>query len=318
MGKPRSIQSQLRYVIEQSISFGRSKHNDRINGVDTESKLYSYSNTNNMVDTAKDFATYMKENHKDIKQVSQIKAEHIQGYLDTKALTCNQNTLDQLYSRLGKLETMANKVYKHSDINFEMSAVNKNVATRTTKMRDVAMTEKDYQEIINTDKPSDWKRATQLSHEFGLRVSESCKLKVQDIKENSIYIYQSKGGRSREIKIETAEQRALVTELKEYAKQKGFADNETIIKAKPDSVNKGLRERSQKLGLTKYTEAKTGMHAVRKNYCIREYDKELEKWEAANEKWDKSKINMEAWDKVSHKIGHGDGRTDLAHSYLCK
>lgn len=319
MGKrQRSIESQFRYVIESSRCFGRSKYVDRQKGIDTESKIYSYNTNHNMVDIAKDFGSYMKEHHKDIKQVCDINETHVQDYIDHKANTCNQNTLNQIYSRIRKLEAMAKKVYKYSDVNFGLSKINKNVAIRTDKMRSIAMDEGHYKEIIKTDVDSDWKRATQLSHEFGLRVSEACKLRPQDLRENSIYVFQSKGGRSRNIKIETSGQRMLVAELKQYAKKNRMSDTETIIKAKSDSINRGLRERAKKLGYSQYTEAKTGMHSVRKNYCIREYDKELEAWENNNGKWESKGINMEVWDIVSNKIGHGEGRHELAHAYLCR
>ena len=86
--------------------------------------------------------------------------------------------------------------------------------------------------------------------------------------------------------------------------------NDAILNIKVNSLNKGLNQRMKKLGITTYTDAKTSFHAIRKSYCIREYENRL-----PND-WDTSKLNLKAWDEVSSLIGHGKGRTDLAKIYL--
>lgn len=74
--------------------------------------------------------------------------------------------------------------------------------------------------------------AIRLSKEFGLRVSEVAKLRVEHVDkalDNDHLWVKGKGGQIREIPVERPEQRKLLEELKEYANKKGLQKVELVL-----------------------------------------------------------------------------------------
>ena len=172
-------------------------------------------------------------------------------------------------------------------------------------MRTIAMKESDYEKIVNVSSSAKGYFAVKLSHAFGLRVSETVKVRPCDIRDNKLIVYKSKGGKTRILPIETKEQKEIISQLKDIATRESRASDKPILNINKGSVNKWLSTRCKQLGIRTYNDHKSSIHSIRKNWAIREYRKEL----MNNDK-------KTAWANVSEKLGHGRDREDLREVYL--
>lgn len=107
-------------------------------------------------------------------------------------------------------------------------------------LRDIELSQKHLDIIAKVNELSNSKNviAIQFAELFGLRVSEICKLKGKDMNiENKILrIVDSKGSRSRDIKILITEQLNLCNNIKCL-----IAEEERVCPLREDSVNTFLR-----------------------------------------------------------------------------
>ena len=67
-------------------------------------RVFSFADRKNLIDLSAHFAGYMSEHHSEVRQLRDIQTDHIQGFLDAKAETVSQATLQQYESRFRKLE----------------------------------------------------------------------------------------------------------------------------------------------------------------------------------------------------------------------
>ena len=301
----KNIKSQIFYALESNFHEGMSKHSLKAqNGNrDYGSKIFSYQSLNGLKDTAKDFANFMKSKHPEIKKVVHIRQEHVKEFLDSKVATSRNLTLQTYATRLNKIGICCSETY-NKRLNFKVEAPQKE--GQSEKIRVGAMEKSDFNKVLETSYNCDSKKAIQLAGAFGLRVSECVHLRPCDINLNNqtIFIHQGKGGRDRTLEIRTNEQKQIITELN---KIKG-KENEPILKVKADSVNQYLSNNLKRLGITKYSMQKTGVHSIRKMYATERY----------NELRDKGLNHRKAWDVVSNELGHGKGREDLFKVYVVK
>ena len=65
----------------------------------------------------------MKQEHPNIREIRQIKPDHVQGFLAAKSSTATQATLDQYGSRFNKLERLVNDSYKSCSVDFHSVVV---------------------------------------------------------------------------------------------------------------------------------------------------------------------------------------------------
>ena len=116
----RSMTNQLSYAVGKNKAIGQSKHADKGNGKDGvrhDGRSYSWQTHNARLDTAKQFGKWMGAKYPEIERAIEIKAEHINEFLEEKRKTCRQATLDSYSSNLRTLTKMIDKTNK------EMKAV---------------------------------------------------------------------------------------------------------------------------------------------------------------------------------------------------
>ena len=300
----KNIKAQFNYAISSNFFEGMSKHSIKAEQGEFGAKIFSYSTRNALKDTASDFSKFLRSEYPEIRQVKQIKQEHVMAFLESKKLTCSQATLQQYQTRLDKLGKCCSETYGRK-INFKVDVPKKEA--NTIYSRTIPMQEEDYKKVIANSRECDSKIAVQLSHAFGLRVSETVKIRPCDILANQLHIHQSKGGRDRTLEIRTAEQKDIVEKLRTW-RSVGFT--EPILKVKADSVNNFLKTNLERQGVKTYKEHKTGIHSIRKNYAIRRMDELTAKYP--------NKTEEQKWNIISKELGHGEGRSDLMRIYLCK
>lgn len=298
MGK--NLKHQFIHAVEDNFNESMDKHSMKNNGVRNDGKIFSYSDRKNLIDVSCNFANFMKENYKDIKQVKEIRAEHIQSFLNHKAEECSNATLKQYEAKFNKLEKIVNKTY---NINVNYKGYTLPLSKENTKIRDSSMSKDDFMKLekaFNSSKSSA-KIAIQLTARTGLRVSECTKLQGRDInlKDNVIHVEDGKGGRNRDVPIR-AEDRNYFADLKA-----NIGDMERVCPVRSDSINKAIDRAMKGEGIrNKY--ADTSIHCIRKMYAQKEYDRfRSEGMEI-----------RQALQEVSKLLGHGEDRMELMKEYV--
>ena len=288
---------------------GHDKHADKHNGKHLDT-VYSYAERSNLIELSAQIGKFIKENYPDTKRVLDIKKDMIQSFINSKADTCNKETLGQYVSRIHKLEHVVNEIYKgsaswYNDLITPISNIS------NEKTRNIAMTREDYNAILerayNMNSKSKAIIAIEFSGRFAMRVSETCKLQPRDIDFNKmeLHIHKSKGKRSRKMKIKLDD----IEYLEQIIKDKEM--DKSIVDIKEDSVNKYLARAEEDLGIReKYKNADTGIHCIRKMVAQERYDENRN-----NGFTQKESLNM-----VSEYLGHGMNRDDntIGTIYLLK
>lgn len=290
------------YQMTSKLEFaeGVQKHTYKIeNGYEMSDKIFSWSERNNLKDVCNNFSNFLKENHPDVKKLSQVTQKHCVEFLCKKAEACTSSTLKSYSKALEKLGKIFSKAYK--SVNAESWKVNPPIKEKT-KLRSIAFDRDDFKKIMANSNDCLSRRALDICGRLGLRVSEVTNIRSKDIDEKrmTLHIHRSKGGLSRDISINKSD----LTILKEYAK--GKAADQRIIPITNNAVDRFLRVQCNLNGLTKYAEAKTGVHAIRKMVAQELYDK------LRNE----GKTKQEAREVVTKFLGHGANRKDVARVYI--
>lgn len=296
----RNLKYQYNYCINNCFREGMDKHSIKHSEGLGTSKIFSYADRKNMLDVASNFSNFMKENYSSIKKVKDVKGEHIQAFLNSKAKDCSKKTLEQYASKFSKLAKCVNNTYNTSVLYSGFTVPNGKENTK--KIRDIAMSEEDFSKLESyfKDKKTSAKVAIQLSKRLGLRASECAKLQGRDINIDNGYIHvaDSKGKRSRDVKINTNDI--------EYFKslKANYSEFERLCPVQVDSINKSLRRALEALNLAnKYTD--TSIHAIRKLYAQTEFDKLRTNYTI-----------KDSWAEVSEQLGHGRGRVNLMEAYI--
>lgn len=307
----RSISKQLEHAVYECFTPGHSKRADKFNpAIDTSWKIYSLTSRRDMLDLAKDFGKYLKEKHSEIKKAFDISPAEIQSYLDTKAATCVDKTLDKIISRLGKLETCCKHVYSGSDFSWRVDCSVKPKSTKNVDfVKDTPIPFEVSKAAIEalTFKKSEVYRAVILSAYCGMRSEETTCLKAQNIHFTGgefgygwVEIVKgggAKGDRPRIIPIISIEaQQALrkATAGKQAADY--IASKEDGRKMTADNVQRALREWMDKAVGRKYKGNRC--HGMRKTWAQSYYDL-LRK---------NGCTKAEAISKTNAALGHGTNR----------
>lgn len=294
MGKTRNIKYQFKYCIDTHFKEGMDKHSMKRNGKDN-SKIYSYSDRKNLIDSSSNFANWLKENHSEIRQLKDINSTHIQEFLNEKSNNCSQKTLEQYQSHFRKLETLCNNTY-NTNVDFHSAVIPLSTKNGGGKIRNVMCTDEQYQSLLKTTN-SNLRSALILSKNFGLRASECSKLQTKDIKEDGIYIADAKGKRSRFVKAENKQQHEILQQFRE--KKQG-----RICPIQTESLQQAFNRECKKQGIDFQNGA---FHTLRKNFATSKYKEHREKGETV----------QQALDSVSRALGHGDKRNELMKQYIC-
>ncbi len=294
MGKTRNIKYQFKYCIDNHFKEGMDKHSIKRSEKDN-SKIYSYADRKNLIDLSANFANWIKENYAEIRQLKDINSTHIQEFLNEKAYNCSQKTLEQYQSHFRKLEKLCNSTY-NINVDFHSAVTPISIKNGGGKIRNIMCSDAQYQSLLKTTN-NNLKSALILSKNFGLRASECSKLQYKDIKEDGIYIADSKGKRSRFVKAENKEQQEI---LKQF-RQEG---NGRIINVQTSSLQQAFNRECKRKGIHFQNGA---FHTLRKNFATAKYKEYREKGETV----------QQALDSVSHALGHGFNRNQLMKEYIC-
>lgn len=296
MGKTRNIKYQFKYCIDTHFREGMDKHSMKRNGKDN-SKIYSYSDRKNLIDSSSNFSNWLKENHNEIRQLKDINSTHIQEFLNEKAKTCSTKTLEQFQSYFRKLEALCNDTY-NTNVDFHSAVTPISIKNGGGKIRNIMCSDAQYQSLLKTTN-SNLKSALILSKNFGLRASECSKLQYRDIKEDGIYIVDSKGKKNRFVKAENKEQQEI---LKQFRQEKQGSIR--ICPVQTGSLQQAFNRECKKQGFRFQNGA---FHTLRKNFATAKYKEYREKGETV----------QQALDSVSHALGHGSNRNQLMKEYIC-
>jgi len=298
MGK--NLKHQFIHAIEDNFKEGMDKHSMKANDIRGDGKVFSYADRKNLIDLSSNFANYMKENYKDIRQVKEIRAEHIQSFLNEKSNSCSNATLKQYQAKFNKLEKVVNKTY---NINTKYKGYTLPLSKENTKVRNTSMSIDDFKKLekafINSN--SSAKIAIQLTSRAGLRVSECTKLQGRDInlKDNVIHVEGGKGGRNRDVPMREQD--------KEYfsSLKSNVGDRERVCPVQNDSINKSIDRAMKREGIrNKYND--TSIHCIRKMYAQNEFNRcRAEGMEI-----------KQALQEVSVLLGHGEDRMELMRQYV--
>lgn len=296
----RNLKYQFLYAINSNFTEGANKHSLKKDGKMNHTRIYSYSDREQLKNLSAALANWMKIEHPEIRMVKEIKADHIQEYLNEKALTCSDATLTTYASLIGKLENIVNVTY---GIKTRYRGFQTPKSASPGKIRNKSMSSEDLEKIEQTSRNSrsSGKLGVQLSDKLGLRACEIVKLKGMDIKldKGIVHIHESKGKRSRDIPIRKEDEEYFA------ALKRAYSDNERICPIQKDSLQKAVRRFLEYSGLSE-SYPKTGIHAIRKKYAQEEYDK-------------CRKLGLEikeSLDKVSELLGHGEDRDTLIKEYV--
>lgn len=296
----RNLKWQFLNAINSNFKEHMDKHSIKDNGQMNGTRIFSYSDRENLKDVASNFSNWMKENHSDIKMVKDIKTEHIQGFLNSKADSCSRKTLEQYSSKFNKLENIVNNTY---NINANYKGFVVPASKENTKIRNVAMSKSDFKKLENgfANSKSSAREAIQLSSKLGLRVSETVKLQGRDInlEKGTVHIHRAKGGRNRDVQIRP-EDKGYFANLKA-----SVGATERICPVQSDSINKAVQRTMERVGIAdKYKD--TSIHSIRKMYAQEQYDRYREQGMEINQ----------ALGAVSVDLGHSENRLELMREYV--
>ncbi|MBB6401916.1 integrase [Methanococcus maripaludis] len=302
--RTRSLKQQFKHaVVDISFKEHLDKHslrNDAEN--DNTWRVYSYSEKNNLMDLTSNFCKFLKENHPEIKQLKYITETEVQEFLNIKASICTTKTLYNYRTRFIKISKCVNHAYQSCSLDFSNTVVPMSLIGKSK--RNIMMTEAHAALLLNYCKHSDAKAAigVRFALSFGLRVSEVTKLMAKDIDLDNLklHVHRSKGGRSRDMPIA----KELIPFLKEIKDQ--FDENQRICPLKNDSVNRFIYRIFQSYGINDYKDAKTSVHAIRKLWAQKLYDKLRHE----------GKTIKQACEEVSVQLGHGKDRKDVFNRYI--
>lgn len=302
--KKINLKKQMTNLIEKNFYEGRDKHSDKKNGGTGTHRLYSRADREALVDTACLFANWVKDSKLDIKNITDIKTEHVQTFLNEKSPGWSDATVKTHISRLKKLD----RIFDNSISKYEKQVIGHVVSPRAsneTKCRSIAMSREDYTKLTDyaSERKSHLKTALMVAGATGLRVSEIAKLKGTDYEPKSgvLSIVDSKGRRSRDIVVPEA-QRPVFEALR------ACVGEGRVCPVQHESLSQALNRAMRACDLGEYINHKTGFHAIRKMVAQEMYDELKESGQSSKD----------AWDTVSVFLGHGKDREDLFKAYIIK
>lgn len=296
----RNLKYQFFNAINNNFKEGMDKHSIKANNQMNNTRIFSYADRKNLIDVASNFSNFMKSNFSEVKQVKDVKAEHIQSFLNEKSKSCSNATLKQYESKFNKLENIVNNTY---NINANYKGFVTPTSSENTKIRNSSMSREDFNKLQQSfsNSNSSAKVAIELSARCGLRVSECTKLQGRDInvEKGTIHVVDGKGGRDRDITIRE-EDKQYFADLKAQ-----YSDTERICPVRNDSINKAIQRELERLDMKdKY--ADTSIHCIRKMYAQEQYDRYR----------DEGYEIKEALGQVSVDLGHSENRLELMKSYV--
>jgi site-specific recombinase XerD len=246
---------------------------------------------------------YIKETFPNIKQIKDISPHIIQEFLNNKASTCTQNTINTYSQSLNKIAAICNKNYSSCSLTWKQDVVIPNAITQNSKLRGVS----NQMPLADLNKICDYARNNYsvsgqiilAQRELGIRVNELTTIKAEqiDFKNNVLHLTNTKGGKKLD--------REITPELKEIFKKSIQEKNITagrIFPVTENAVNTYLRRTEARLGI----KGAYSTHNIRSAIAQEKYD-ELRQYLSKDE----------AIKEVSLWLNHGPDRQKLLEkSYI--
>ena len=276
----------------------------RSGGMDGK-RVFSFADRKNLIDLSAHFSGYMAEHHPEIRQLRDIQTDHIQGFLNSKAETVSQATLQQYESRFRKLELQINDTYKSAHVDFHSIVTPCSKVNGGGKIRNQMLAPSHFDQLVSTTSNPSLRTGLLLSREFGLRAAEISKLKTSDItmpsdgKAGEIRIVDSKGKRSRILPIQPSQAATVEKAL-------ANASGGRVVDCQTGSLQKAFRRELERSGLAEIY-PNGSYHMTRKLFAT-------ERYQALRSSGCSVK---QALDRVSRDLGHGANREQLMKEYIC-
>lgn len=346
-----SIKGQIVMALKEINKIGKSKRLYRINNEDY-SNIHSIKYYKDVLDTSIQFGEFCKQRYK-VKRLVDFKAEYYNVFLqEAERRGCSMGHLINLESHLLKLQSGITKLIetgKIGKVNFVPFIQGRNyLSSKREEPKDRSYSQEEI-EMIKTNVSQSVKNAIDLSVKLGLRIRETCNIRVEHIVtdlsgEMRVSIPDrapaemrspndirsgaglTKGGRSREIQVPPS----FESQLRELIKDKEGKNR--IIDLKEGSLRSALKRSCERSGISS-----RGWHGFRHTYA-RERFKELmgkEQEEGIfiikqmqnNQKshlWVGKGISdhpfysftIEQINQVHSELGHGENRWGLMRVYL--
>lgn len=264
----RSLKNQLTFAINQNFSEGMDKHSIKAENKEMTEKIFSYSEKHRLCDVMKNFENYLKENGIRVKEVSQIKTEQIQKFLEDRASSCTQNTINSYANSFYKIQNVLNATYKSCHLKWREKVIVPNAITKASQSRGVESVIKkvDYNMLkaYAEEHYSQSGACVIMQEEFGVRVEEISRIKLANIDlEKQEVTFQCKGGKPLN--------RQFSDEMKDYIQkvieQKHDANGERLFSIDGSSINKYLLRTEDKLGIERHSN-----HDIRRLIAQEYYD----------------------------------------------
>ncbi len=327
MGKKKSLFYQFASSINDSESGHKKfvdKHSQKAQNEQEKQpwRIYSFSAKNNLLDTAHNLSSYLKENYK-ITMVKEISSDMCQSWLDHCAKSgCSISTLESYKSNLNKLSHIINRHFGlHKDFS---TTVKRELIIDKTSPREFALSKEEIEMVKSSIvKPCNSSNYFLFTSFCATRINSVEKLMCRDLTfgknyEVGIRILGDKGNRDRSFTIQDKEFYKLCRSLVSNKNP-----NDLVFGGiKKDSANRWLNRRLHRLGITVESQTignkaiyKKGNHSVRKyaiqEYCQKQYNYYLEQGLSP----DAAKAQAEK--DACIRLGHGsEGRSDIIKIYL--
>lgn len=309
----RSLKSQVLHAVSASFygdmdnnikgGFGVSKHSDKISG-QKNGKIYSYSSYNNRQDVAKEFCSWMREVHPEVKRASDLNERHSTEFLAKKSNEVSTNSLNNIRSQLKGIGEAINHTYKSADVSLDTPVM---LGTTDRNVKTVSMVKNDYVKLVDSYKDTYASGAVgaKVIYSSGLRASEVCTLKGSDITVKdgvaSVHVANGKGGRMRDVVITDKERVDTLRDISEHFGESRVCD----IKSQSLEIN---ISRHLKNIDTDQEYKYNSCHSLRKEYAQDMYDQHKAS----------GCSSVEAWEKTCESLGHSADRQALFNTYISK
>lgn len=309
----RSLKSQVLHAVSTSFygdqergikgGFGVSKHSDKASN-QKNGKIYSYDSYNNRQDVAKEFCSWMKDTHPEVKRASGLTERHATEFLAKKSSEVSTNTLTNIRSQLKGIASSINHTYQSADVSLDTPVMS---GTTDRNVKTVSMVKNDYVKLVDSykDTYSSGAVGAKVIYSSGLRASEVCTLKGSDITVKDgiarVHVANGKGGRMRDVVVTDQERVDTLKDISEHFGESRVCD----IKSQSLEINISRHLNSIE---TDQEYKYNSCHSIRKEYAQDTYDKH--KSEGCS--------SSEAWGKTCESLGHSADRQVLFNTYISK
>lgn len=296
--KVASLGRQAHLALKQADGIGQSKHVLKKEGSDVI-KVHSFNYKNDLYRMSKEFTSYLKTDAIDenIRYLKDIKSDHVTAFLDSKASTCKQSTLDKYRSNIAALGIIFSQKYKTIDPNsFKCERVVSRVGDKPDRSMFTANQVTTFLESFKDDRSYEKNLhiAVFLGAYYGLRVHEIVALSPQNINLDALQLrlIHTKGGRPRTLSIKPEHRRDFA-----LIKERSLASGKVVGYKSSKSLNTALYRLKNKLFNPADMKNKS-FHSFRKF--------------AAQDRFDEYRLQGDSVDvalgKVSEFLGHNFDR----------